>query len=328
VENLRTFCQASVVIAGYDSSAEVVKQVTEGASESINALEAQFSGAWRTLEDNSPRSIMNYIEPIVANLSVSERQELAIDIIFDECSVFDWTPEAWHYCDRRNNFIFEILGTTFSFQRAVSFYQEVREYLADNSDAAINSLLKNENIISVASQAINIGSVMITGIDDFGLDLVGRGARGLSNYFEPKNTGELIDIVAVNILKAYFLEEVGVEGVWHALATTSTENIRELSKESAHGHNSEYLLVWLAALSLVEEQLPSDDEDYLPDEVPNLVGMRLSEAKRLCQAFEIQVDLENGETVWNESNWTVASITPAPGTTFRKRRRVSFEIRK
>lgn len=328
MESLVTFCQTSVVLAGYVADSDNVRQITEKVADQINQLEADFGGAWRALEDNSPRSIMNYLEPIFSQLSVSEKQNLATEIIFSESAVFEWATEAWHYCERRNDFIFELLETTFSFQRAVSLYQEVREYLAENSDSSINSILKNESIISFASEAINIGSLVTTGFVDPGFDLVGKGARGLSQYFEPKNTGELIDLVSVSIVKAYFLEEVGVEGVWHSLATNSTENIRELSKKSAQGHNKEYILVWLAALSLVEEQLPQDDEDYLPDEVPNLVGMRLSEAKRLCQAFEIQVDLANGESVWNESNWKVAKISPAPGTAFRKRRKVTFEVKK
>jgi len=328
MENIVTFCQTSVVLAGYLVDSENLKQVTEKVSDQINELEAEFGGAWRALEDNSPRAVINYLEPIFVKLTLAQRQDLATEMIFTESAVFDWATEAWHFCERRNDFIFELLDTTFSFQRAVSFYQEVREYLAENSDSSLNSILKNESVISLASEAINIGSLVMTGFVDPGFDLVGKGARGLSHYFEPKNSGELIDLVSVSIVKAYFLEEVGVEDVWHSLATNATENIRELSKESAQGHNKEYLLVWLAALSLVEEQLPNDNEDYLPDEVPNLIGMRLSEAKRLCQAFEIQVDLENGVSVWNESNWKVAKITPAPGTAFRKRRRVAFEIQK
>ena len=328
MENIITFCQSSVVLAGYEVDAECVRLVTESVADQINEIETAYGSAWRTLEDNSPRALLNFLEPIFKSLSLSERQSVAIDMIFSESDVFDHTPEPWHYCERRNDFIFELLGTSFSFQRAISLFQEIRQYIAENSDSSINSILKNESVISFASDAINLASLFTTGFVDPGFDLIGRGARGLSTYFEPKNTGELIDLVSVSILKAYFLEEVGVGGVWQTLAENSTCNIRELSKKSAKDHNSEYLLVWLAVLSLVEEQLPSDDEDYLPDEVPNLVGMRLSDARRLCAAFEIQIEIENGDSVWNESNWKVSKILPAPGTLFKKRRRVSFEVKK
>jgi beta-lactam-binding protein with PASTA domain len=56
--------------------------------------------------------------------------------------------------------------------------------------------------------------------------------------------------------------------------------------------------------------------------------MRLSEAKRLFEAFEIMVQVENDESIWNEKNWKVVKIIPAPGTTFKKRRQVTLEVSK
>ena len=123
MENLVTFCQTSVVLASWENDPENVRRITECVSRQINELEAEFGGAWRALQENSPRSILNYLEPILSGLPESKRQELAADIIFSNSDVFEWASEEWHYCERRNDFIFDLLDTTFSFQRAISLYQ-------------------------------------------------------------------------------------------------------------------------------------------------------------------------------------------------------------
>jgi hypothetical protein len=329
MKNLVAFCQTSSWLSCYESPSDPLKEISKEASQHIGELEAEFGGAWRALEENSPRAIINFLEPIVSNLSTSERQELAFDVIFSDSSSHDVPLDAWHYFERRNNFFFEILDSTFSYERSLSMFQELREYLAQESDSTINSILKNERFISVADLAINHASMFATGIFDPGFDLVRKGAHGLSHLLEPKNIEELIDLVSVSILRALFLEEAGIKGTWNALATNSADQILKLSRKNIQGRNSKFILVWLSALSISKGKFAFDDEDFLPDEVPNLLGMRLSEAEILCEAFEIKVFIESNEkTILNKKFWKVCDTSPSPGTTFKKRRQVTLEVSK
>lgn len=329
MKNLVTFCQTSSWLSCYENPSGPLKEISKEASQHIDSLEADFGAAWRALEDNSARAIINFLEPILANLSRSEKQELAIDMIFSDSSSLELPPDSWHYYERRCDFILEILDTTFSCQRALSMYLGLETHLAEVSDSPISSILKDESVISIADGVINYATAITTGFFDPGIDLVGRGSRGLAKLLESNDIEELIYIVSVSIVTAQLLSEVDVEGTWQTLATNAANQILGLSRSSSQTKNSGSISVWLAVLDIARGSFSDDEEEFLPSELPNLIGMKLNEAEILCEAFEIKVFIESNEkTILNKKFWKVCDTSPSPGTALKKRRQVTLEVSK
>jgi hypothetical protein len=330
MKNLVTFCQVSSVLSCYESNLDVLKEISKEASLQIGELEAEFGGAWRALEDNSPRAILNFIEPRVANFSRSERQEVALAMIFPDSYVIEGAPDSWHKHERRCDFIFDILDTTFSYQVVCAMYLERRTHLAEVSESFISSILKDEDVIRFADGFINYATAITTGFFDPGIDLVGRGSRGLASLLESKDIEEFLHIVSANIVKAQLLSEVGVEGTWRTLATNSANQILGLSGGSSQTSNSGSISVWLAVLEIARDNFSDNDsEEFLPNELPNLIGMKLNVAEILCEAFEIKVVVESNEkTILNKKFWKVRNTLPSPGTALKKRRLVTLEVSK
>jgi hypothetical protein len=330
LEPLVAFCQASISMAALEETSDF-DIVTKKTIDKINRLEKTHPGAIEALKSGQVVNIVKYLHLTTSSMTSAEKQKLGVDIVYRDIGTQFVEAEVDFYFVRRTDTILDILDVSFSADRLDDYFGFIYSSLHESSVSNSRSLLKSENLSRYADEAVNTFTWTFFGLGDPGLGIVEKSINGLQSLFEDKPMPDVLANFAHMLLHAQFCAEVGEVQDARELANTLSSMIAQESSKATNSASSskklKKLAIMTSALSFVNEIL-GEDEEFLPDEAPNLKNVRLSDAVAMGEVLEFRMEQVCDSNVWDESNWKIVHQDPSPGAPLGKRRKIRYKVSK
>lgn len=238
---------------------------------------------------------------------------------------------------RRVDTLLECLDCSFAAYEVVDALQNIAANVMEQSKSTTKSLLTNRGMLDLAETAHEVQS-MFTGIYiPYAADVLRWGQDKL----DAKSDTEIAGALAADVLiLGQFAQAGDIERV-RAYGVRLTDELRTMSLARARDAQGEkrarQISMFSTVLATVNELLGDDSDGLALDVAPALLGMRVTEARQICESQSLQLsefdgrwDGEKGSdrTIWNAENWIVRDQAPGAGATLGRRRIIEIWVNK
>jgi hypothetical protein len=236
---------------------------------------------------------------------------------------------------RRIETALEVLGTRFSANEIAGVLCDYSEELRSASASGTVKVLSID-WLATGVDLVHEGQVFFTGIYVPGLsELVSRGQQRLA----ASGDVEMVEAYASNLIRALFAVDHGDLAAVRGWAEDLQARMMELSVAQSPGRTRSQELAELAMIASILPLLGAslgDNDAFILEVAPDLVGMRLSDADVMAGLHGINMEThdfkagggQDGRGVWKRSGWTVREQDPAPGEPLSRRRSMSVWVDK
>jgi len=302
--------------------------------EALNSLGYFFEGhpdAASTLEKGATGPQIMVIEESARSLTDSERNAVGASVLFrNPCATAlseDDVPAEM--LARRIDTVLEALQADFSSVVAQAVVAGYEEQLLELATGSARKILTHP-LTAQGVNIVNLGTLSLFGFAVPFADTAVQYGQSMISW----SPSELSAAIAVEL---WFADTLADEDDFDSMRTLSRDlfdAVCEASRSHALQANwttmPQHLAILTAALRYVAGRL-GDDEDFLPDVVPDLEGLRWDDAQHVAEllAIELKVDEEEGDffnKLLDKDNFIVVNERPRPGANLGKRRRVTVDI--
>ncbi len=236
---------------------------------------------------------------------------------------------------RRIETALEVLGTSFSAYEIAGVLGDYSEELRSASASGTVKVLSSD-WLATGVDLVHEGQVFFTGIYVPGLsELVDRGQRRL----ETSGDAEMAEAYAFNLIRALFAVDHGDSAAARGWAEDLQAKMMELSVARSPGRTGSRELAELAMIASVLPVLGAslgDNDAFILEVAPDLVGMRLNDADVVAQLHGINMETidfqaagsQDGRMILRRSGWIVREQDPGPGRPLSRRRSITVSVDK